>query len=223
VRQLPEFITFTGVDDHTSIGGMLALSRLYPIEWGVLLSRSRQGVDTRYPSWQFISGLISHHRELALSAHVCGAYAREVMEDGQIQGVDAVLGRWFRRAQVNHTEPNHASVALWAQRVRIQAIVQHRHADGFTRSHPDVALLFDASGGRGIQPEAWPIDTSGVIKGYAGGLNPDNVAHAVNEIGRTAPCYWLDMETGVRDENDRFDLERCRAVCEAVYGKSLFA
>ena len=27
-----------------------------------------------------------------------------------------------------------------------------------------------------------------------------------------------DMESGVRDERDRFDINKCRAVCEAVYG-----
>jgi hypothetical protein len=30
--------------------------------------------------------------------------------------------------------------------------------------------------------------------------------------------YWIDMESGVRDDDNRFSLDKCQAVCEAVYG-----
>jgi hypothetical protein len=35
-------------------------------------------------------------------------------------------------------------------------------------------------------------------------------------VASTGP-YWIDMESGVRTD-DRFDLGKCRAVCDAVYG-----
>jgi hypothetical protein len=37
-------------------------------------------------------------------------------------------------------------------------------------------------------------------------------------ISQRAARYWIDMESGVRDDQDRFSIEKCRAVCEAVYG-----
>lgn len=49
------------------------------------------------------------------------------------------------------------------------------------------------------------------------GLGPENVASVVASLSTEAP-YWIDMETGVRDSQGRFSIERCRQVCEAVYG-----
>jgi hypothetical protein len=40
----------------------------------------------------------------------------------------------------------------------------------------------------------------------------------VQIIGSRASRYWIDMESGVRDDQDKFSLAKCRAVCEAVYG-----
>lgn len=51
-------------------------------------------------------------------------------------------------------------------------------------------------------------------------LRPENVAIALKDLGEKALRYWIDMETNVRDENDYFSLEKCRAVCEAVYGRA---
>jgi phosphoribosylanthranilate isomerase len=51
--------------------------------------------------------------------------------------------------------------------------------------------------------------------GYAGGINPDNAAEVVSRI--QADRYWIDMETGVRT-GDWLDLDKCEAVCRAVYG-----
>jgi phosphoribosylanthranilate isomerase len=74
-----------------------------------------------------------------------------------------------------------------------------------------VDWLFDRSGG------LWPPHPGGDrLVGYAGGIGPDNVADVLEQIGATGP-YWIDMESGVRTD-DRFDLGKCRRVCEAVYG-----
>ncbi len=58
-----------------------------------------------------------------------------------------------------------------------------------------------------------------VLVGYAGGLKPSNIAQQLPLIAAAAGDgpYWIDMESGVRDADDRFDLGKCRAVCEAVY------
>lgn len=58
----PDHITFTGFDHSTSIEEMERLSEAYPIEWGVLFSKSRQGKELRYPAANAIRGLMQHNR-----------------------------------------------------------------------------------------------------------------------------------------------------------------
>jgi len=53
--------------------------------------------------------------------------------------------------------------------------------------------------------------------GYAGGIGPDNTATVAAAAVGSGP-FWLDMESGVRDRDNRLDLGLCRRVCEAVYG-----
>ena len=214
---LPNFITFTGADEASDIAGMLELAALYPIEWGILFSPARQGNQPRYPSYNFIYRLF--HRRLCLSAHLCGGHSESLLANSETL-VDSMLGEFFR-VQVNTTLRGIDTTKLleWAEAIDpdLQPILQCR---GAFPDEADVQWLFDASGGRGIAPAAWPEPGEDIdaVRGYAGGLNPDNVAAAVAVIGAKDDNYWLDMETGVRDENDRFSLAKCRAVCEAVYG-----
>lgn len=212
----PEFITFTGVDDHTDPAGLMELASLYPIEWGILFSPDRQGVDPRYPKMSTIQKLVKQ-LPLRWAAHLCGADARAVIADGK-SAHDRLLRAYFERSQINTADPKvqPTLVGTWARQLELRAILQCRGP------FPDVCstdLLFDASGGRGIVPSDWPQAVDFTFCGYAGGLRPENVAQALEIIGQRATRYWIDMETGVRDEQDRFSLEKCRAVCEAVYGK----
>lgn len=223
----PAFITFTGADDHTSIEGMAALSTIYPIEWGILFSPKRQGTG-RYPTAAFVQRLMTYKREdeLApvLSAHLCGGDARDVIANGQSQW-DEWLESAFSRAQINTADPKVQPTLIkeWADTLALRAILQCR---GEFPNAKAVDVLFDASGGRGISPNSWPKPAPGRLNGYAGGLNPSNVVDAVQKIGVrfdhgcSGATYWIDMESGVRDEQDRFDLAKCRAVCEAVYGSA---
>lgn len=208
---LPEFITFTGVDDDTDPAAMVALSDEYPIEWGILFSPKRQGAG-RYPRLATVEWLVSEVL-LTYSAHLCGGDAREVIESGASHHD---LSGYFGRAQINTADPKvqPSLIGLWAREAGLRAILQCRGP--FPDVHA-VDVLYDASGGRGILPTSWPSGLDRLC-GYAGGLSPDNVAAAVSVIGSRATRYWIDMESGVRDDRDRFDIGKCRAVCEAVYG-----
>jgi phosphoribosylanthranilate isomerase len=77
---------------------------------------------------------------------------------------------------------------------------------------PNHAILFDASAGRGVAPDGWPAPLPGHFCGYAGGINPGNVAGHIEKIRAAgAVDTWIDMESGVRTD-DRFDLDKVRAV-----------
>ncbi len=215
---LPAFITFTGVDEQTDIGRMQALCATYPIEWGILFNPKRQGLDNRYPQMPFVRKLIRHGVWPRLSAHLCGDHALHVLDGHAIPAdLDEMLLYHFDRAQINGA-PVHAAqkVGDWATCRNLDPIMQC--AEGWVQS-PAVEWLFDKSGGHGRVPAPWPAHPpTGRRIGFAGGLDPDNVAQHVEAIaGSRDITYWIDMESGVRDEN-HFSLDKCQAVCEAVYG-----
>lgn len=221
----PRFITLTGADDDTDVDEMVRLSKRYRIEWGILLSKTRQGTG-RYPGENKLAqfwALAGNH--LVLSAHLCGEYSRRVMAGNGLADVIPVDLGFCNRVQVNHAEPSIFRVSSFAGSWGPRGVVQWR-GDSFPKEH-SVDLLFDRSGGEGKAPSAWPKHPGSYqMVGYAGGIGPDNVLDVIAQIeaesshvGQDSPLaesYWLDMESGVRT-NDHFDLNLCRAVCEQVW------
>jgi hypothetical protein len=205
----PDFITFTGADDRTDVSHMAALSAQYPIEWGILLSRKRQGHDNRYPGGEAQSRLL--WSGLRMSAHICGSYAQDIMDGTSFHDIPVDLG-YFKRAQINHRYPDSTAIAKFGRGWGIRCIAQFR--DSNFPAPGNVDWLFDASGGRGISPDVWPKHP-GRLAGYAGGISPENVLSVIEAIGADGP-YWIDMESGVRTD-DWFDLDKCEAVCRAVF------
>lgn len=213
----PDFITFTGADDQTSIDEMVRLSAEFSVEFGILFSRSREG-DARYPSRAWIDGL--NGRRLPIAAHVCGAYAEEIVRTGESQLEDVL--KMFDRVQINTGSwvdldlmASFGGKLSRAAGDEVPIILQTRtDIPEDDRFH----WLFDASGGRGIAPPAWPLPprTRSVTFGYAGGIGPDNVDEVLDQIPGHRNA-WIDMETRVRNERDEFDLDLCRAVCRKAF------
>lgn len=214
----PELITFTGVDEHTDLEILSALSALYPgkVEWGVLVSRKQQAAgNSRYPSDTFIESL--RGRGLRLAAHLCGAIAERA---NQNETLGFTLSG-FNRVQVNHGAPNVSFLTALASEERVSVIAQSRDPYVIERGG-EISWLYDCSGGRGVRPEKFP-EARGDEGwcGYAGGIGPDNVLEVLAKID--APRFWIDMESGVRDTFDRFDLDKVRSVLETVYGPGVKA
>jgi len=214
----PQFITFTGADEATSIAGMMQLANDYPVEFALLFSDKLEG-QGRYPHRNFIRHVLSRrNNRFRLAAHLCNGYARAVLTGG-VSGLENSGDlNGFARVQINTRETDLPlkAIARWATaQGGARAILQCR---GEFPADPQVQWLFDPSGGTGRAPTAWPAGGHETLRGFAGGINPDNAASVVHQVGATTLFFWIDMETGVRDSGDRFDLDRCRAVCEAVYG-----
>lgn len=210
----PEFITFTGADDATSVADLLSLSRDHAVEFGILFSRKREGT-ARYPAAEWMKGL--KDTDLTLAAHVCGDWAAQIVRDGRSDIDDRLAG--FGRIQINTDAWVDLDLVLdWAGGLsqkagrEIAVILQSRGA------FPEDARfhwLEDRSGGRGVAPESWPDLplTPGVRCGFAGGLGPHNVGEVLPLLP-DAKCAWIDMESRVRDSANRFDITQCRQVCE---------
>jgi phosphoribosylanthranilate isomerase len=79
--------------------------------------------------------------------------------------------------------------------------------------------LYDTSFGTGKSPNRWPpLPHGGPLCGYSGGIRAENVREILSAISALRGSqYFIDMESGVRT-NGRFDLEKCEAVCKAVFG-----
>src|SRR3546814_6413796 len=99
--RLPEHITFTGVDARTNLVWVKELSDRYPIEWGILLSPKRQGVENRYPDPAAIEPFLKSGLDLAV--HICGDHSRAIMA-GEMPDLPLGIGR-LDRAQINHAAP----------------------------------------------------------------------------------------------------------------------
>lgn len=218
MTRLPDFITFTGADERTSIMGMIEIQKQFPVEWGILFSESLQGLSNRFPNKVHIAK-IEAAKQLKLSAHLCGEYVRRIMK-GNFNPLS-----WnftpYHRMQINHHvgKFNFERVIDFSKRVIPQKVICH-FSDPYTfPDNANVQWLFDTSYGTGSEPEQWPVHTrNNRLVGYAGGIGPENVERIIQKINSKGP-YWLDMEQNVRTA-DWFDLEKCYEVCEKVYGKN---
>ncbi|PYE77902.1 hypothetical protein DFQ15_11146 [Xylophilus ampelinus] len=210
----PAFITFTGIDSEKIIPGMRYLSALYPIEWGVLIDPARTGLPL-FPSHAIVEQL--RHSGLRLSAHVCGVPAADIAAGG-FPSLDL---RGFSRIQINHgfqgsTPEQIAHCKLYAASCGVRPALQCQQgfpdADG-------VDWLYDVSFGTGVRPSRWiALNRKNPFCGYSGGLNAATVGSLLESLDVPSGArFWIDMESGIRTEGV-FDLQKCGAVCETVYG-----
>jgi hypothetical protein len=200
----PEFITFTGLDDRTDLIRANDLANRFPIEWGLLFSKTNK--DARYPSKQTIEEAMNIAGKKSI--HLCGRAARDFSETARLPKELTALKNRIDRLQVNGV----SGFSFIGRFGPIDLILQCSQFDDLTYHFQ----LFDISGGRGIVPEEIPQAPENKLVGFAGGMGPDTVESYLNRINRLHP-YWIDMETKVRT-NGWFDLDLVEQVCLKVYG-----
>lgn len=225
-------VTITGADDAVDPWELWELGREFPfVEWGVLFSPKRWATP-RYPSSAWVERLVlalAGRDPFALSAHLCGGFSRE-MQKG-VHAFAALLPGSFTRCQINGIGGDdrgaglvYAAAFLKSQRPCLEIILQAKGEEvlqdlaHLASAMPNASVLFDPSGGRGVEPFSWPRVPLGARFGFAGGITPENVAQVIGEISvaqTRAEPFWIDMESGVRAD-DRFDVAKVRAVLEAA-------
>ncbi len=194
-----------------------------PVEWGVLWSRGGQGLG-RYGMLDDVAALgrAAWDGGSRLALHVCG---RDVAELLAGTGCVSEVATLFPRVQVNlraDTWTARGIRDLCGRLPGTTVITQHNAANADLWSDlagvPNHAVLFDASGGRGASPETWPAPLPGKLCGYAGGLGPGNLAAELRRISEASAGLptWVDMEGRLRDEGDRFVMDRARACVAAL-------
>jgi hypothetical protein len=225
-------VSISGADDGVEPGKLSEISAEFPfVEWGILLYDGHQGKRPRYPSESWLSAVVAEAAtgQLRIALHLCGRWAGDPGRSGQltIAAAKPALVRAARRVQLNFGNARKdVRPELLAQALRehpaLEIILQangdvDRELIGLVRSAGVNAVpLFDGSRGRGKAPKAWPMPIPGVVCGYAGGLRPESISEQLEAVAYVVGDgpVWVDMESGVRDEQDRFDLVRVRRCLE---------
>lgn len=224
----PWRITFTGIDESCAIDELLTL--LYAdhrIELGILYSETKAGTG-RYPTpaWirQTAGRIYSSHGYGRVALHVCGRAVKRLLRGEKLD--PELPSLWeFERIQLNghfdslDTGPLRRFIGDGNPGFRV--ITQF---DGNPTLHdslrrPAHQVLFDSSGGQGVERSHWPTHLADWDCGYAGGLGPDNLRRELPRIAEAASVYpyWIDMESKLR-EDDRFSIARARLALDAVLG-----
>ncbi len=216
-------VTITGPDNKTKYLDLIDLQEKYPfVEWGILFTGSKEG-EQRYPSLA--------HREkefigvLNLSAHFCGWYARQVLEQQNFKLITELPSQ-YKRVQLNYNFKNSTgwnlnALLLFAQKCDRNIILQY---NGSNRVNLDrwmevntipenINFLYDASGGRGTEINDIRPPIGDMYTGYAGGIGIDNIDSICSEVGRVPNIntVWIDLESGARTDNE-FDLDRVNRI-----------
>lgn len=227
-------VAIAGVDESVRPEQLTELSRKYPfVEWSVLYSSTERPLNG-FPSVEWIRELVEQSKQfqsetgrpLNLSIHLCGMAVKGLIR-GEFETLEPVMDLLphIQRMQLNAifkrlTEyltliPGNLRKLPCKPQIIIQlngkpeneAVYEMLCGAGF-----DTVRLHDRSSGQGLEHEWLP--PVGSYCGYAGGLKPETFAKHLPAIAQAAngQRIYLDLQSGVRDENDHFVLARAEEV-----------
>lgn len=213
-------VTFSGIDPWTKPQELRKLADEYPfVEFAFLLTENHAKAGNRYPHPMILKSY--RQMNLPMAVHFCGKLAYDLVKTNDWGAAQALLGpsmKLFDRIQFNIPKTKHFRRDLAFPAEKAIIIQLHEGTEELYECYrhlPNVQGFQDDSGGQGIACKAWRAP-QGEFFGYAGGLGPENVVEAVQAIQTVCDRdFWIDMETSIRT-GDRFDVEKCRQVCEAL-------
>lgn len=224
-------VTITGADDAVDPYALYGIYKAYPfVEWGILFSRNKQG-SSRYPTADYIMKLASVYPFAIMpkSAHFCGWYSRQVLEQGDVELLETWF-QWFGRIQLNYNFARNQSAWRIAPVINFcianpdkEVIIQWNAANssqfGLTLEEiwpKNIHFLYDSSGGRGVEIANIQSPFKNRYTGYSGGIAPSNIRKISSKIENhpAKDAVWIDLESGVRT-NDKFDLGKVHEVLDA--------
>lgn len=184
-----------------------------------LVSESRMG-SARYPSMAVASALADLVKSCGqkTALHLCGGVASAILQGRTraLPGFFDLLSK-IDRVQINVSETMITDESIQRAQGILQKplIFQWRQLE-FPQARVGIQWLYDVSGGLGIEPSAWPSLPQDQVVGLAGGLGPGKVYPLLQSLENDLGGYWMDMESSLRDSQDRFSVDACFQVLEQV-------
>lgn len=221
-------ISLTGADDAVSIEELSLLAQQYArVEWALLYVPYAEG-QARNPTRSWREAFFKAALPGYSAVHLCGRQAFEELLAGELPAEILKANRLqlnINARKRDFTDDEVLAVFDKALSLGPDVILQYHPAtaalvvNAVAHCPPHLRnrlhVLMDSSRGTGVVPTSWdaPAMFAQVICGFAGGLGPDNVAAVAAQLNARALPYWLDMESGIRTDN-QFDLAKARAVLE---------
>ena len=218
-------VTITGADDEINPADLVSLSKLYPfVEWGILFSKSTSYGTKRYPTRNWRSALYAEamggETMPNLSAHLCGEFAEDRLK--YFEHVSTEVETFYRRIQFNRfNKDNRSAVEDYAAHCGAQVIIPiNKKTSSVVDTigvivKPFISVLFDTSGGRGVDDGILPEDLPEFnMCGFAGGITEENIEDKLKQLSLRygeAP-FWIDLETGARDLENNFSLSQVERI-----------
>lgn len=225
-------VSLTGADDHISVLDLVEFQRQHPaVEWGILYVPGKEG-QPRNPTQPWREEFFSQcqHHEMQSAVHLCGTQAFEQLKSKTLPPELLKAQRWQLNANARRPEFNKFELqdlyqsALDYPGFEGEVILQfHEHSSeavdaflsgkcrsGHLHELARIGVLLDDSRGKGVETQNWRI-SSGMRRnllasvGLAGGIGPQNSDRAVQNGRQLGRPFWIDMESGIRTENE-FDL-----------------
>lgn len=224
-----ELVSITGADNRTDISELRCMALRFPfVEWAVLYG-AKPGTP-RNPDSAWREAFFGIDMPCSKAVHLCGSEAFVDLLKGALPKELRQAGRLQLNINARRTEFSHGEVlsvyrsalAQWPSvilqlhettRAPILDFLSGLSQADFARTH----ILLDESRGKGIAPSEHtiPQGIEASFCGFAGGLGPDNTSAVLPELLRTGRRLWIDMESGVRTDNN-LDLAKVRRVLEAA-------
>ena len=208
-------------------------------EWALLLSPSSNPMTVadvgkpRYPTMKRMLDLLTNHEDMNYSVHLCKDYVESFLSGNStlwwmlsyadrvqlnINCMSAAPGIENRMVMgiTQFASTMRGRKVLGMNVITQQNISNTMLTEYLLKSEYDRTLLrdahqvlFDSSGGKGVEAKTFKAPYHNVVCGYAGGLGPSNLEYALGEIERIAgdEQVWTDMESAVRTNNE-LDLQK---------------
>jgi hypothetical protein len=222
----PEFVTITGADERVDPEELLEALKPFGslVELGFL--HDGEAVRNRYPSLEYLNlwvhkiafqrGYRGLRKTPKLALHLCKQAAKLARDYAEVPKVNMYA---FNRVQINlrDCQQTNAMISI-ASAFAVRMVLQVRGEFPEPTAYP-VDYLHDVSGGRGLENvDPPPKHDTNVRRGYAGGIRPDNVCRFMDSLPvKEGSPYYLDLETGVRDDNDEFCIDKAVQLLKNVY------
>ncbi|MGL4568725.1 MAG: hypothetical protein ACRCU6_09400, partial [Fusobacteriaceae bacterium] len=161
---------------------------------------------------------------------ICGEFSKNIMENLD----DSIFDKFpksFKRFQINYnfkkgTPKSSNEIANMFEGRNMRDgnyyILQHNKSNAHFLGGwfpKNVHALYDSSGGRGtmISEIEDPLSNFSYT-GYSGGISPENIIEIKNLIQGVHHSnlseVWIDMESGIMDENNRLSIKKCIKILE---------